>query len=640
MFKKIVSNLSFSPALVGQLGFYAKRLKKEEATRRIGLVFVALALVVQSFSVFSPPESANAASGNNIIYGGIRDKNDLLNMYDRNSDSAGHKDIQQIYSYFGITRQDITKATMSSFNSRDQNLAIQSVGRSTYSWQRDPHAIPGTSSTVYSSATYKFDSLPYTIKNGSTYRALIGHRASDGGWFAIMLDCGNPAYLTLPPPPPPPPAPKPTPSAACSALAEPQITNRTSVTLTGTASVANGATISSYTFTVKDSSGKIVATKTVQTGSGRAATTVSVSNDGSYTAQVTARTSAGDKTAASCIKKFSISPAPTALCVSLKAPQAITRTKFTFTGVASAANGAKITAYTYIVKDKSGKVVFEQKVASGATTTSVTNDFKSDGTYTVQVIVSTSVGDKTGASCARTFPVTPEPRCALNPDLVKTNPDCKPCENDATIWYKDDDCSSVFDLKKTVSNVTQLIDNADNTTAKTSDSLEYKLTVKNTGNETGTYVIKDNIGDVLEYANLVDAGGGTIVSEGLGVPVETVGTITWPAVSIKPGQTITKIVSVRVKATIPMTPQSPSNPESYNCRMVNDFSGNNTTVMVECPKEKIVEQVVTQLPHTGAGENMLFAGGILAIAVYFYARTRQVKKEVRLIRRDLNSGTI
>ena len=41
MFKKIVSQLSFSPALVGQLGFYARRLRKEQFTRRLGMVFMA-----------------------------------------------------------------------------------------------------------------------------------------------------------------------------------------------------------------------------------------------------------------------------------------------------------------------------------------------------------------------------------------------------------------------------------------------------------------------------------------------------------------------------------------------------------------------------------------------------------------------
>ena len=127
MFRKIVSNIAFSPALVGQLGFYAKRLRKEETTRRMGLIFTALALVVQSFAVFTPPESANAANGNNVIYGGVKNKSDLLSVYDRNKDSAGHTDIQQIYSQFGITRQDIVNAKEGEFNSRDFNLSVMSV---------------------------------------------------------------------------------------------------------------------------------------------------------------------------------------------------------------------------------------------------------------------------------------------------------------------------------------------------------------------------------------------------------------------------------------------------------------------------------------------------------------------------------
>ena len=74
--------------------------------------------------------------------------------------------------------------------------------------------------------------------------------------------------------------------------------------------------------------------------------------------------------------------------------------------------------------------------------------------------------------------------------------------------------------------------------------------------------------------------------------------------------------------------------------MDNTF-GNNVRINVECPVQKvIVEQTVSQLPHTGPGENMIFAGVVFAVVSYFYARSRQVKKEVRLIRRDLNAGTI
>ena len=68
MFRKLVSNLSFSPALVGQLGFYAKRLRKEETTRRLGLIFTALALIVQSFTMLQASEPASAADATDMVY--------------------------------------------------------------------------------------------------------------------------------------------------------------------------------------------------------------------------------------------------------------------------------------------------------------------------------------------------------------------------------------------------------------------------------------------------------------------------------------------------------------------------------------------------------------------------------------------
>ena len=533
MFRKIVSNLAFSPALVGQLGFYAKRLRKEETTRRMGLIFTALALVVQSFAVLTPPESANAANGNNVIYGGVKSKSDLLSVYDRNKDSAGHTDIQQIYSQFGITRQDIVNAKEGEFNSRDFNLGVMSVGRSNYTWQRTPYAVAGTSTTVYAGNLYKFDTTEWSKKNGSPYKAVIGKRAVDGKWFAIMYACGNPTYTELPPPPPKP-------SAACSNLV--------------------------------------------------------------------------------------ITP--------------ISRTKFTLKATASVKNGATISAYTYTIKETGGKTVTNQTINSSAASSSYTYDFTKDGSYTAAVAVATSEGTKTASTCQKQLTVSPEPRCPLNPDLVASNPDCKPCEDNPDIWYKDKDCKSDFDVTKAVKNVTQNGSNANNTTVQPGDRLEYRLTVKNTGNTTGAYVIEDNLADVLEYADIVDLGGGTLLTTSPTVPVEKNNYVSWPSTSLKPGESIEKIVNVQVKSTIPATPQGLGNQSSYDCQMVNDFAGNGTTVKVDCPTPKVVEQVVQELPHTGVTENLLFAGAVLAIVVYFYARSRQLKKEVRLIRRDLNAGTI
>ena len=120
MFKKIVSQLSFSPALVGQLGFYAKRLRKEQTTRRIGLIFVALALVVQSLVVFQAPEPANAANPGDMIPGGLglganRSFNNFLGPYDRNE-----RNLKDIYNYFGITREEITATKFTTFRVGDK----------------------------------------------------------------------------------------------------------------------------------------------------------------------------------------------------------------------------------------------------------------------------------------------------------------------------------------------------------------------------------------------------------------------------------------------------------------------------------------------------------------------------------------
>ncbi len=89
MFKKIISRLSYSPSMIHSLGFYAKRLRKEETARKIG----TLALIVQSFC-FSPPESANAADSSDLIYGGISSGQQLMAHYDANTNN-----IRDLYNH-------------------------------------------------------------------------------------------------------------------------------------------------------------------------------------------------------------------------------------------------------------------------------------------------------------------------------------------------------------------------------------------------------------------------------------------------------------------------------------------------------------------------------------------------------------
>ena len=126
MFKKIVSHLAFSPSLIQELGFYAKRLHKEEITRKTGLILTALALIVQSFAVFQPPESANAANASDLVYGGIHTKSQLLAAWDNNSQN--YRDMLQ---HAGITRENLASA-------RDSEISTRSSGRDNgwQSWSR------------------------------------------------------------------------------------------------------------------------------------------------------------------------------------------------------------------------------------------------------------------------------------------------------------------------------------------------------------------------------------------------------------------------------------------------------------------------------------------------------------------------
>jgi hypothetical protein len=400
MFKKIVSNLSFSPALVGQLGFYAKRLKKEETTRRLGLIFVALALVVQCLAVFQPPESANAASSNDLVSGGLGRGSNLsinhfLAPYDANTNH-----LKDIMNYMGISRDEIASAKYGSFITGTVKRSWGHNPIHTTSAQELPTTITNPDGTGNITTIY---SRPLTLSNGPNVRiyAFIGYSARVG-WFALMQACGNLVTEKIPPPITP--------------------------------------------------------------------------------------------------------PAPT----------------------------------------------------------------------------------------------PPKP--------------------------------AVLAFNKTATNISQGNVAASTVAAKENDKITYTLSMKNTGGSAAPVKISDNLSDTLEYSSLVDNGGGTFDA--------TTQTLSWPDISLKPGETQERSFATQVLSTIPSTPVGASNPDSYNCVMSNAFEGSGVSIPVTCAPPKVIEQVTTELPHTGPSENMLFAGIVLAVVTYFFLRSKQLGKEVRLIRRDLNAGTI
>jgi hypothetical protein len=183
MFRDIVSNLSLSPAANSQLVFYFKRLRQEQFTRQLSLVMAGMLVLVQLATMIAPADASNNASPNDIIYGGIQSnpKADLLQVYDQNHDTYGHTDFQALYAHYGLTRADLADATPGTISSSDHTLL--SLGRE--------NRFPGQEQ-VFSVGSYAYYNKPlYLWGDGITYDVLIGHRHSDGAWFAIMYKCGN-----------------------------------------------------------------------------------------------------------------------------------------------------------------------------------------------------------------------------------------------------------------------------------------------------------------------------------------------------------------------------------------------------------------------------------------------------------------
>ncbi len=195
MFRKLVSNLSFSPALITQVGFYAHRLRQEEVTRRTTVVFVVLALVVQSLAVFSPPESANASSEQDLIRGGVKNLDDLMSRYDKNTD-----DIKDIYTTLGIERHELLATHPGTFNSRDDIYSISRYGQysaeqgeTSFSYKRSS----GGNGVRFISPLALADTTAQKQRTGTPYRALIGHSAKIG-WFAIITSSASVATKGYP----------------------------------------------------------------------------------------------------------------------------------------------------------------------------------------------------------------------------------------------------------------------------------------------------------------------------------------------------------------------------------------------------------------------------------------------------------
>lgn len=186
MFKKLLSNLPFNPSLITQVSFYARRMKKESATRRAGFILIALTMVVQFFAVISPPQSSLADSNNDLIAGGITSQGEAVGACKSNV-----RDYGTILGYYGITCDDVAQTTTVQLASTDYDRRLYSMGHIQYGKDGEtPVTINGQ--TLWLRYLWSWDGA-----TTSTYQALQGTTKS-GQQFFILYNCGNLVFVGLP----------------------------------------------------------------------------------------------------------------------------------------------------------------------------------------------------------------------------------------------------------------------------------------------------------------------------------------------------------------------------------------------------------------------------------------------------------
>ncbi|GAC1387713.1 MAG: hypothetical protein NVS1B7_2950 [Candidatus Saccharimonadales bacterium] len=221
-------------------------------------------------------------------------------------------------------------------------------------------------------------------------------------------------------------------------------------------------------------------------------------------------------------------------------------------------------------------------------------------------------------------PTTTIPVCRYNSSLPANSSSCKPCTASRDI----EDQISCLTFAKTASNLTQHIINADGTTAQPSDKIVYTLKIINKGTTTlKGFIIQDNLSDVLDYASITDLHGGKI---------DTSGNINWPATDIAAGQTVERLIDIKVKDQIPQTPASTSDPGHFDLVMTNTY-GNTINIKVPAGPVKAAAVAATVLPNTGPGTSIIMAAGLTMVVAYFFARTRLVAKELEIVRSEHTS---
>lgn len=648
MFKKLLSNLPFNPSLIGQVAFYARRLRRESAIRRAGLIMLILSMFLQMFAVASPPQYSLAASSNDIVYGGTQTTGDVIDAWQRNA----HGDFQAILAHYGVGIAELSQMQDAPIDTRGDNVnRYYSIGRTlagrTDSFQVN---IPGASTDIYmrSLGGWAQQVWPAFSVPSAKY-----------GRVWILKDCGNIVTEGIPP--------TGTPNLGITKLAEPghnssvRVGERIHYTLvfnnkgsgpaqnfyvqdhipdavenieigqSGAFEYITGKTLTAYWDELPKPStlgshpsldyqvNFWVTVRDVYPGTfcnqGLASSIEQTvhSNSVCHTIEPCPYNGGVGLGSPSCQPPPPEPPAPTptppapeASCTLLNA-RYVSRTKVEFEALGTARNGATITAFEFDTGVAGKKQVVPANVTTGDVSQKFTFDYPgtpAPASYNAKVTAITSLGNKTAESCVRKINIEKE-----KVPIV------------------------------TVEKSTGLTAQAQSSKLKVNPGQQftYNFTVKNIGDADSTnyQLPNDNITDTLEYADLVSGGDAEVIKE-----PNQASYLKWKPVTVKAGETLVKTATFKLKNELPKTNTPPSNPNSFDCQIENTI--NSSSIIIDIDKShcisKIIEQTATTLPKTGPGTSLAIGFALTTFVGYFFARSRLFATELVIVRDEFVSS--
>ena len=180
------------------------------------------------------------------------------------------------------------------------------------------------------------------------------------------------------------------------------------------------------------------------------------------------------------------------------------------------------------------------------------------------------------------------------------------------------------DIKTTINNSSA--QDYKNTTISPNSLINYTIDVKNILDKNISFTTSTYIGDILEYADVVNISDGDIDDNK---------TIHWINKNIPQNSSVQYSFSVRVKSQIPTTAQN----SSFDCKITSTLPGDKS-LNIPCSIIKQMELKLHKLPHLSETHILLTSLGTLLLSVLLYIKSNQYYEEIRLIRHNINKGNL